>query len=299
MPDRLICPDGYQGHTSVSLTNGDALTEVSGIVASLLDDNLLWMHNDSGDTARLFAATTQGAVLGHVLLDGVTAIDWEDIAAGPCPDGTGPCLWLADTGNNTVVRDVLTVYVIREPVVGTQPFADMTVPVPWTLSFSYPGGPVDSEAMVVAPDGSALWLFEKVDAATARLYSYPAPFDPASTVTLQDHGKFAAPGIPISKGRMITAADLHPSGKSLLLRVYTGIYEYRFGAGQGMGDLALVVPDQVVLGPLDEPQGEAVAYDSSGGGFWSISEANGGSVQPLHHYACSGTPVPTPTRSSR
>ena len=88
-------------------------------------------------------------------------------------------------------------------------------------------------------------------------------------------------------GRMITGASLHPNGDRLLLRVYTGIYEYRLGPGQTMGDLGAIAPRQVTLGPLSERQGEAVAYDTAGTGVWSVSEDwRKRPGQPLHHHDC-------------
>ena len=40
-------------------------------------------------------------------------------------------------------------------------------------------------------------------------------------------------------------------------------------------------------GPLSEPQGEAIAYDASGTGLWTVSEdPEGEEPQPLHHFRC-------------
>lgn len=292
VPDRLVCPSSWQGHTTIPITDGPELKEASGIVASLRNDDLLWLHNDSGDTAQLFAVNTNGSTLGRVALDGVTAVDWEDIAAGPCPDHSGPCLWIADTGNASVGRDVLTLYVIPEPDASALTSGDITVTVPWKLDFRYPADTVDSEGMVLTPDGSAVYLFEKVDAPQARVFRFDGPFDPSVIATVEQVATISTPGTGVPKGKMITAADLHPSGTRLLLRVYTGIYEYRFGAGQGVDDIAQVGAKQAVLGPFDEIQGEAVAYDATGVGLWSISEAATlGFVQPLHHYNCKDTGV--------
>ena len=58
------------------------------------------MHNDSGDTARVFALDGTGAVRGTYSLTGATAIDWEDITvvAGATP-GSGT-IYAADIGDN-------------------------------------------------------------------------------------------------------------------------------------------------------------------------------------------------------
>ena len=98
----------------------DALDEVSGIVKSERGD-FYWVHNDSGDEARLFAIDADANVLrppymrvsesdwpGHSI-DNAWNFDWEDIALA---DGV---LYIADVGNNGNARRDLGVYVVNEP----------------------------------------------------------------------------------------------------------------------------------------------------------------------------------------
>ena len=40
-----------------------------------------------------------------------------------------------------------------------------------------------------------------------------------------------SPGIALKYGRMITGADLHPSGTRVAIRTYTGVFEYRLAPG--------------------------------------------------------------------
>ena len=56
------------------------------------------MHNDSGDTARVFAIDRAGTTRAILSLPGVSAIDIEDIAIGPGPDEWRPYLYLGDIG---------------------------------------------------------------------------------------------------------------------------------------------------------------------------------------------------------
>src|SRR5947209_266214 len=69
------------------LTNGilniTGLSEVSGVAASRNNDNVLWVHNDSGHPAVAYAIDVQGRSLGKYNLPGNT--DNEDIAIGPGP----------------------------------------------------------------------------------------------------------------------------------------------------------------------------------------------------------------------
>src|SRR5262249_35783673 len=61
-----------------------AIHEASGIVASALHEDTYYVHNDSGDRARFFAVSGSGADLGTYNVSGAGAVDWEDVARGPC-----------------------------------------------------------------------------------------------------------------------------------------------------------------------------------------------------------------------
>ena len=50
-------------------------------------------------------------------MSGATAVDWEDIAAGPGPVSGVAYLYLADIGDNAKARTSVQVYRVREPLV--------------------------------------------------------------------------------------------------------------------------------------------------------------------------------------
>jgi hypothetical protein len=286
LPDRDVCGRSYQETpTETAPLADDELIEVSGVVASPSAPGVLWLHNDSGNPSRLYAAAVDGRAIARVELP-VDLVDAEDIAAAPCPDDDGLCLWIADTGNRPPERDDLSIVVVREPEVSAADVERrLEIDDAWVFPVSYPGAATDAEALVVAPDASALWLIEKVDG-DARIFELAAPFDERGAV-LEEVGVMASPGIGVPRGLMITGADLHTSGRQLVLRTYTGSWEYRFDEGQGPADLADINPLTVTLGPLSEGQGEAIAYDDEGIGLWTVSEdPDQLAPQPLHHYDC-------------
>ena len=267
-----------------------ALREVSGIAASRQNPGVLWLHGDSGSGAVIHALNEVGMRLGTLRLRGVRAVDFEDIAAAPCPDREHACLWLADTGDNNHSRTEVAVYAVQEPRVLTNaPFHHVAAERVWKFPLRYPDEPIDSEALIVMPDLSALYLFEKTAAREARVYRLDGPFRENETGALQEIARFRAPGVPIRRGRMITAADLHPEGDRLLIRVYSGSFEFKLGQSSDLSALASLKPTVVALGPLSEPQGEAIAYDHDGRGLWTVSESRDPKAeQPLHHYPCEG-----------
>lgn len=284
-PPARACRSGYAANEAVGHLMGAELAEVSGIAFSATRPGVMWMHTDSGGEPLLYAVDTAGNLRGELTLR-VDNIDWEDLASARCPDDSGPCLWVADVGDNFRGRDDAVVYAVPEPAALGGEAARI-----WRYPISYPNGPVDVEALAVAPDGSGFWLFEKVDGPIARVFAHPGPLTSGVAAELREVTRINSPGLAIENGRSITAADLHPDGTRLLLRVYTGSYEYIFadGAGpaEGIADLPFVQPRTVSLGPLAEPQGEAITYDPNGLDVWSVSEdpaREGG--QPLHRYRC-------------
>lgn len=118
----VACAAALAGHgvEPVGRLAHSALSEVSGIVKSEAGE-FYWVHNDSGDSPRLFALDPHGTPLKPPYIDGPAAdwdghvienawhFDWEDIALA---DGT---LYVADVGNNGNARRDLGVYVIAEP----------------------------------------------------------------------------------------------------------------------------------------------------------------------------------------
>ena len=302
-PARDVCASGRVGLAeNVGALGDPELVETSGLAASWLNPGVLWAHNDSGDSARVFAVGTNGAARGRFALDAIDAVDIEDVAVSLCPDAPDACVWLADTGDNTAARTDAQLVVFAEPFVDdvvadplVDPLVEVAVTDARTIPFSYEGGAVDVEAMAVSADGTRVFLFEKIDAARARVFALSAPFVDDGTMVARVVATLNSPGVAIQYGRMITAADLHTTGSRLLLRVYTGIFEYRFmGAHDGGADvedavagLGSLTATQLVFGPLSERQGEALAYDASGRGLFSVSEdTNAAPGQMLHHFSC-------------
>ncbi|MCP4503239.1 MAG: hypothetical protein GY822_25155 [Deltaproteobacteria bacterium] len=278
------------------------LVETSGIVPSLKDPTLLWMHNDSGDASRIYAVDVLGRSRLRVSFENANFVDVEDIAAGPCPDQSGPCLFIADTGDNQHDRTNAAIFIIPEPTVPPWIEGESSVDVVeerlvseyWRIPISFPNGEaVDVEALVALPNGEGVGLFEKVDGPQARVFQLQAPFldddnkAPTERRVLSHVATVVSPGLAaLQYGRMITAADLHPTTDELVVRTYTGIFLFTLPQ-KDLADLDGQEALVVTYGPASEAQGEAVCYDATGTGLWSISEdVEHKEGQPLHHYPC-------------
>ncbi len=113
--------------------NAKSIDECSGIVQSRRFPGVLWVHNDSGDTARFFAIDAKGALLNEYAVDGARNVDWEDITI----DDAGR-LYIGDFGNNRNNRRDLAVYVVDEPDPRTPSPLPVHVPVVRRIPFHYP-----------------------------------------------------------------------------------------------------------------------------------------------------------------
>ncbi len=252
------------------------LTEASGLVASAVHDGVFYAHNDSGDSARFFAIGPAGEARGTYVLPGAGAVDWEDMARGPCADTSKSCLYFADVGDNDEVRTEYTIYRVAEPATlsaGTHDVAFEALP------FQYPDGPHNCEALLVHPTTGVVTLVTKNASATAA-YEMPMPLSPRTKVTL-------GAAHPVTVGGLIplvTGGDVHPAGASVLLRTYTGVFLYPIGAGESAAQALGHEPCELV--PPGEQQGETIAWSAAGDGYATLSEGAG---QTLHRVACSGT----------
>jgi hypothetical protein len=144
----------------VGRIDSPAVTEASGLAVSHRDPGLLWVNNDSGDTATLYCIDKQGRLKGRINLKGIEARDWEDVASFVL-DGQ-PMLLVADTGDNRSVRNDVCIHVFPEPDPSSlSPDKAVEVSVNWTIPFSYEDGPKDCESVAIDASERMIYLVSK------------------------------------------------------------------------------------------------------------------------------------------
>ena len=267
------------------------LTETSGIAASRKNTNVLWAHNDSGDSARVFAMNLQGRHLGIYNLVGASAVDWEDIAIGPGQTTAQDYLYVGDTGDNARRRTSVTVYRIPEPAFSadqTPVSLDLT---DWEiLPMQYPGSVVyDAETLLADPISGDLFLVtrDRAGEGVARVFRNPAPHTAGVTVTLE---LVATLSLPME----VKGGDISPFGNAILLRPHSfstpaNGYHWTRAPATNVWD---AFSQQPCLTPLaNEPQGEALAFTADGNGYLTTSE---GSNPPIYYYARQFFPIYLP-----
>jgi hypothetical protein len=273
-----------QGIPSVALTgtlHSPRVKESSGIAASRAHPGVLWTHNDSGDDAYVYATDLTGADRGSVRIRGARAVDWEDIALGPCLTQPGACLYIADTGDNEMARKSVVIYAVAEPDPPDRHSGPVRSAPAAALRLKFAGGPDDVEAIYVSPRDSALYLVSKGRSGVVQLYRVPpTAWGGDTTITIAALEQLPiAPFAPL--GRLVTGAAIRSDGRLVAVRTYTEIYTFVPGAGGRLTPSGRPVCNVTGL----ELQGEAIDFldDST---FVLTGEADRRGRGPIHTVRC-------------
>lgn len=252
------------------------LSEISGLAASRRHPGVLWMLDDGGNPARLFAVDGEGTRLATVRVEGLTKTDWEDMAAFRL-DGRDYLL-VADVGDNGGLRRTLQLHAVVEPLALED--GGRLRPA-WSLAFRWPDGPRDCEAMAVDAERGQVLLISKrrrppelfvlplrphgpavlTARRIARLGGLPAP-DPVLLREAPTRARTQA---------QVTAADLSPDGRTLAVLTYRHVVLYARAPGQPW---AAAVRAPVAVHPLPGwmHQAEALAWARNGRGVYVTGE---------------------------
>ncbi len=217
------------------------IKEMSGIVKSKRFDDVYWIHNDSGDEARIFAVNSKGKVIypaylpvygedheegksewqGHKILIAANS-DWEDIAVDD------EMLYLSEMGNNGNARRDLGIYVVPEPnpraVPATRILKFLPIRYPEQETFPAKDWRFDSEAIFIFR--KKLYLITKHRQAGqigtfkkgAVLYRLDTQYTDKFNLLkrIESHEGMTA----------VTAADLSPGGDRLAVLCYQQLWVF-------------------------------------------------------------------------
>ncbi len=263
----------------IGTTTSSLLLDTSGVVGSRSFPGMLWMHGDSGDSARFSAVASSGMILSHFFLNGATNRDWEDLAIGPKPGG-GNYLYFGDIGDNNRVRSSLQIYRTTEPTSlagGVIPTTDYDV-----VNLQYPGQRGNAESLMVDPLSGDVFVVTRFP--NGEVYRADASiFDtPGGTTTMDYLGT-----IPVPDAR---AADISPDGRFIIVRnKTTTAMLWERSPDESVWDALQGTPLPVTLAV--EPQGEAIGWAADGSGFYTVSEWDDEGPRPIYFYSFS---VPEP-----
>ena len=232
------------------------LSEVSGIALSSLHKDIIWMTNDSEGGPYLYAVDMNDCSVSATLtLLDTPARDHEALAIGRDAQGNG-VIWVGDIGDNSDSWPYARIHKVIEPEV----LGDAEVPVT-TYRFTYPGGPVNAEALIADPRREQLWVVSKEDGVGA-MYALPSPLSDSRTPMTADR---------IGAARsQVTDAAMAPNGKRFVVRDYLSA-EVFTGKPPGEPEARFGLPLQL--------QGEAVTWTADGRSLLIASERSGSLIR--------------------
>lgn len=269
VPMAAAAPTPYGPPQLDALITDPALDEISGVAASRRVDDVYWVHNDAPRPASLVALDGKGRRLGSLRIDGVRAVDWEDIASYTLAGKAW--LLVGDIGDNAAVRKEYELLAIEEPSLDSS--RDTLVAKPaWRLRFRYPDGAHDVEAMAVDARRREILLMTK---RTPRPTLYRLPLGAgdggvAVAERLLDIDAIPPPTaaersahFPAARlGGSPTAMDIDAEGRRAAVLTYRDIWIFTRVGDEDWAAAFARAPRRLPLPPL--AQAEALGFNRSG-----------------------------------
>lgn len=256
------------------------LVENSAAAMSMTQPGILFTINDSGNDPLLFALDTLGRDRGVWRVANASNVDWEAASVGPCSGDTADwCVYIGDVGDNEARHRSRKIYRVAEPRAKEPRSAQRESLEAERLTFEYPNGPQDVEAMYVARNADVILIAKRprLDAARkplpALVYRIPAS-------AWKEKGRIVAElvdSLPIVPGsapfRVITDAALSPDARHLAVRTYMQLYVFATDSATGRlnHDMAPAICNLLTV---DEVQGEGVTWADNRGRFVFTTEGN-------------------------
>ncbi len=230
------------------------IRETSGLSRSTYKRNVLFLHNDSGDSARFFAVSRDCVTLATINIRGVSARDWEDMSSGP-----NHTLWFGDIGDNGQRRATISVVRVKEPKTLVSKTINGT-----TFELAYPDGAHNAESMMIRPKTGRLYVVTKSKTAGA-IYRAPKVLDPnnVNVMTRIDDAQ-----------RGMSGADFARKGGRFVIRGYEGVWIY---------EKMFAEPVRVAV-PRGHTFGEAVTWSRNGRAIILGGEGVGTGIWKLVEY---------------
>jgi hypothetical protein len=255
----------------------DVMNEISGIATASNKKLFAYLHNDSGDTSRIFAIDNNGKWVTTLYFKGISGkkgvTDCEDIASGKDAYGKGSYIYLGDIGDNGAKRNFITVYRIPEPArIRTPSMLLRAQPV----FLQYPDGPRDAETLMIDDIDHLLYIISKRQD-TVSIYTSPLLWEANDTIKLQKRGTCYFTGV--KPGKWISGGDISRDGKKVILKSYQKVFYWHRENNEPVWLTLQKTP--VELPYKQEPQGEAICFDNKGNGYYTVSE---GDHQPVYYY---------------
>jgi hypothetical protein len=235
------------------------LVEASGLIESVINPKNFWTLNDGQNPAEVFLIDQKASIKMVCKLNGIDNRDFEDIAIGAGPIEGKNYIYVADIGDNLAQYPIKLIYRFEEPLLTTD-MSEIVITDFDTLKIELSDQKRDTEAILIDPLSNDIYLVSKLEDSVS-LYQIKFPFKRDTLVA----EKLAL--LPFYK---ITAGNISPDGKEVLLKDYEQIFYWKNDSSLSLPKLLLTKP--TVLAYDREPQGEAICWARDGTGYYTLSE---------------------------
>jgi hypothetical protein len=247
--------------------------EVSGIAVSFIHEDVVWVINDSGNSASVYALNPKGEVIDTLNIQGVSNNDWEDLASFEYKGK--PYILIADVGDNFTKREAYFLHLIEEPdIKKTSDLFSLSIKPSWSITYTYEDGPRDCESVAVDMVNKKILLLSKRDKPPV-LYELPlkkqknavarkcAEIKPLPR-TKQDNTDFS------KYSNQPTAMDISSDGLSAVVLTYDSAFYFSKRKSADWATVFSGSPKEIRYPPLR--QAESVCFNRDGSSIFITSE---------------------------
>jgi hypothetical protein len=256
----------------IALLDNKKIEEASGLVASISNKGMLWVHNDSGNPPEIFLIDRQTTVHMMCRLKNADNRDWEDIAMGPGPDPSKNYLYVGDIGDNYAQYKYKMIYRFEEPVLSDSTKKEVVIEKYDRIIFQL-DTQKDTETLMIDPLNGDIYIISKREEPVV-LYRLELQKELSDTLTAKP-----VLTIPLT---LIVAGDFSADGKHILLKNYQNVFYWERSDKESL-EQVFKRPGRI-LPYSEEPQGESIAFARDGSGYFTVSEKIKGEKAFLQFY---------------
>jgi hypothetical protein len=259
--------DSFSEAQDLGLIENTAVKEASGIVASYKNKGLLWTHNDSGDSNRIYSMDANGKGTREFYLEGASNRDWEAIGMATFTEGS--FVYVADIGDNNAQHSDYAIYRVPEPEITTNTPKTNTLKSVQKISYKYPDGARDAEAMLIDQSTKDIYIISKRED-TKRLYRLPYPQSYTQTTTAEFVQELTTFSTGTGQQTYLTDGSVSVDNQEIIIKSYFQIFHWRRATNETIPNALKRNP--TILPYTLELQGEGVCFAQDGSGYYTISE---------------------------
>ena len=249
------------------------LGEISGIAVSGINKDILWVINDSGNSASVYGLNPDGKLMCTLNIRGVSNNDWEDIASFEYKGKY--YILIADTGDNFAKRSKCFLHIVEEPDLGkTGDASSLSVTPSWSITYTYEDGPRDCESVAVDTVSEKILLLSKRDAPPV-LYELPLKKDKKTVAKrLTEIKPLPERSDDILDFRSIssqpTGMDIKADGSAAVVITYGNAFYYRKKPSKDWAEVFTSAPEEIIVPRMR--QAESICFSRDGAGIYITSE---------------------------